>query len=239
MKKVISYSLWGNNPTYTIGAIKNAELASHFYPDFECWFYVHKDTVPHEIIEKLSSFKNTKIILREGDLKKNKPMMWRFESIDDPDVEINLSRDTDTRILRRELKAVYSWIHSGKLFHIMRDHPYHHHRIMGGMFGTRKIPGVEWKKLMDLQEQIGEKDYDQIFLARYIYNLVKKNALIHASFHKFETDSIDFPVSYDKDYRFVGEYVYSDESRTIEYNLCIKDALNKKNMLQDISNIYI
>ena len=34
MKKVISFSLWGKNPTYTIGAIKNAELASQFYPDF-------------------------------------------------------------------------------------------------------------------------------------------------------------------------------------------------------------
>mgnify|MGYP001420838220 CR=1 FL=1 len=29
-------------------------------------------------------------------------MTWRFESIDHPDVEINLSRDTDTRFLLRE-----------------------------------------------------------------------------------------------------------------------------------------
>ncbi len=36
MKRVISYSLWGDNPKYTIGAIKNAELALTYYPDFEC-----------------------------------------------------------------------------------------------------------------------------------------------------------------------------------------------------------
>mgnify|MGYP003333668585 CR=1 FL=1 len=29
-------------------------------------------------------------------------MTWRFETIDHPDVEINLSRDTDTRFLLRE-----------------------------------------------------------------------------------------------------------------------------------------
>jgi hypothetical protein len=150
-----------------------------------------------------------------------------------------LSRDTDTRILRREQKAVYYWIHTGKLFHIMRDHPYHHHVIMGGMFGTRKIPGIEWKKLMDLEHQIGEKDYDQIFLAKYIYNHIKENSLIHASFHKFEPHSVNFPDSYDKYYRFVGEYVYSDESRSVEYNLCINKSLKKNYILDDFSYLNI
>ena len=51
--------------------------------------------------------------------------MWRFETIDDPDVEINMSRDTDTRILLREKLAVDEWLASGKTFHIMRDHPHH------------------------------------------------------------------------------------------------------------------
>ena len=32
MKKVISFSLWGDNPKYTIGAIKNAELIDTIYP---------------------------------------------------------------------------------------------------------------------------------------------------------------------------------------------------------------
>ena len=54
MKKVISFSLWGNNPTYNIGAIKNAELAKEFYPDFECWFYIHEETVPFEYNKKIT-----------------------------------------------------------------------------------------------------------------------------------------------------------------------------------------
>lgn len=31
MKKIISFSLWGNNPTYNIGAIRNAEIAKDVY----------------------------------------------------------------------------------------------------------------------------------------------------------------------------------------------------------------
>ena len=62
--------------------------------------------------------KNVKVILKTGDLTKIKPMMWRFESIDHPLVEINLSRDTDTRILLREKLAVEQWLLSDKLFHI-------------------------------------------------------------------------------------------------------------------------
>jgi len=31
-KKIISFSLWGDKPMYTIGAIKNAKLAEEIYP---------------------------------------------------------------------------------------------------------------------------------------------------------------------------------------------------------------
>ena len=127
MKKVISFSLWGNNPTYNIGEIKNVKLAKDAYPDFECWFYIHKESVPQEIVDTLYSFSNTKIIFKTGDLNNEncKPRMWRYEAIDDLEVELVLSRDTDTRILLREKLAVDEWIQSNKLFHIMRDHPHH------------------------------------------------------------------------------------------------------------------
>lgn len=102
MKKVISFSLWGDNPTYNVGAIKNAEQALTIYPDFECWFYIHKDSVPADTINKLKNMSNTRIFFKTGDLNKIKPMMWRFEAIDEPEVEIMLSRDTDTRFLVRK-----------------------------------------------------------------------------------------------------------------------------------------
>ena len=217
MKKVISFSLWGNNPTYNIGAIKNAELAKDVYPDFECWFYIHQESVPEETIKKLQEFDNTKIIFKTGDLNKIKPMMWRFESIDDPEVEIMMSRDTDTRFLLREKLAVDEWLNSKTLFHIMRDHPLHNNAILGGMFGTKKIPQLSsWSNVIKNFNQSGHYQYDQDFLRDYIYPLIKNNSTIHASFYKMEPHAKNFPVKYCSNLRFVGEYVYHDDSHRIQ-----------------------
>ena len=34
--KYVSYSLWGNNPIYCIGAIKNMNQIKEIYPDWWC-----------------------------------------------------------------------------------------------------------------------------------------------------------------------------------------------------------
>ena len=217
MKKVISFSLWGDNPTYNIGAIRNAEDAKKWYPDFECWFYIHENSVPHETIEKLKLFKNTRILLKSGNLSNEdcKPRMWRFEAIDNSEVEIMMPRDTDTRFTEREKLAVDEWIASNTLFHIMRDHPHHTYCVLAGMFGTKKIPQLPiWINIMNLYSKTDNRMYDQDFLRDYIYPLVKDNSIIHASFHKIEQNAINFPIDYCSDFRFVGEYVYADETRS-------------------------
>jgi hypothetical protein len=213
MTKVISFSLWGNKPIYTVGAIRNADLAKHFYPDFECWFYIHKETVPQNVINELQTKSNVKIIFKEGDLNKIKPMMWRFEPIDDPNVELMMSRDTDTKFLLREKLAVEEWLKSDKILHIMRDHPWHNCRILGGMFGVKKT-NINWSQMFNNITQHSDRNYDQEFLANFIYPIYKNNSMIHASFLKYEKDCLDFPIKHEEDdYRFVGEYVYEDESR--------------------------
>lgn len=228
MKKVVSFSLWGDNPTYNIGAIKNAELAKEIYPDFECWFYIHKDTVPQETIDILNSFTNTKIIFKTGDLNNEscKPRMWRYEPIDDLEVEIILSRDTDTRILLREKLAVDEWLSSNTLFHIMRDHPHHNFCILAGMFGTKKIPQIpNWSNIINSYNKVDNRMYDQDFLRDVIYPLIKNNSTIHSSFHKMEHHAKDFPINYCSNLRFVGEYVYHDESRSIEHINILRNNL--------------
>jgi hypothetical protein len=218
MKKVITFSLWGNKPIYTIGAIKNAELVKDIYPEFECWFYIHQDTVPSDIIEKLQEFDNVKIILKSGDLNSTKPRMWRFEAIDDPEVYLIMSRDTDTRILLREKLAVEEWLNSGKLFHIMRDHPYHEYKIMAGMFGTKKIQKIpSWKTLIDNYVPTDSYLYDQNFLRDQIYPYIEDDVMIHASFNKYEKNCCSFPIKHCYEYRFVGEYIYEDESRNADH----------------------
>ena len=241
--KVISFSLWGNKPMYTIGAIKNAEFAKIIYPEFQCWFYIHQETVPQEIIDQLVNMKNTKIIFKSGNLSECKPMMWRFEAIDDDDVSIMLVRDTDTRFLLREKLAVDEWLHSEKLFHIMRDHPHHNFKILGGMFGTRKLSSLKnWKNIINTYIQHGNKNYDQNFLLEHIYPLIKNDSLIHASFNKYEEHCVSFPIEYDNTFQFVGEYVYEDDKRSNSHIIDLKKAYyhdRDANKIHWISSFYI
>jgi len=219
-KKVITFCLYGNIPRYTIGAIRNAELAQYIYPDFECWFYIHEETVHPEIINILKNMNNVKIIIKNGDLSKCKPRMWRFEAIDEPDVELMMSRDTDTRFWDREKLAVDEWLKSDKIFHIMRDHPHHNFYILAGMFGVKKTENIpSWSKLMNNIIQENGDNYDQDFLKNFIYPLIKSESIVHASFHKIENeDCLDFPIPFNEYLNFVGEYVYEDESRS-EYHI--------------------
>ena len=52
MKKLICYSLWGDDPKYTIGAIKNAEQIKEIYPGWIARFYCGT-SVPQDIVLQL------------------------------------------------------------------------------------------------------------------------------------------------------------------------------------------
>ena len=226
MKKVISFSVWGDNTKYLSGINENIKLVKQYYSDYECWFYIHEPTVPKHIIDLINNYDNCKIIYKNDSLQKGKPMMWRFEPIDDPDVEIMLSRDTDTRILMREKLAVDEWLLSENLFHIMRDHPHHNFCILAGMFGTKKIPQIpSWTNIINLYKKTDNRMYDQDFLRDYIYPIIKNNSMIHATFNKMEHNAKNFPINYCNDFNFVGEYVYFDESRSQEHINILKQSL--------------
>lgn len=227
--KVISFSLWGNDPKYNDGAIANAAMSELFFPGFECWFYLHYGTVPVKTINELLKYSQVRIIFKEGDLSNFdiKPMTWRFEAIDDPRVELMLSRDTDTRFLYREQLAVNEWIQSGKIFHIMRDHPHHNYKILGGMFGSRKIPNFNWGNSISKFPRFEDRNYDQDFLREIVYPLIQHSAIIHSNFIKFDYEIIrPFPIKYDAFFHFVGEYVYRDESRSEFHVNELKNFLN-------------
>jgi hypothetical protein len=228
-KKIISFSLWGDNETYNVGAIRNAGLALDFYPDFECWFYIHKESVPSSTLNQLSEFKNTKLIFKDGDLSdlSVKPMTWRFEAIDSPDVDLIISRDTDSRILYREQVAVNEWINSNRKFHIMIDHPHHNFNILGGMFGTKKIQGINWTQLISDFPRNSDRNYDQNFLKDIIYPNIKNDVLIHSNFYSYEGEvTTPFSIPYDSEYHFIGEYIYADETRSPNHVLELIKSLS-------------
>ena len=175
MNKIVSYSLWGTDEKYTIGAVKNAHLVQEHYPGWIGRFYCGK-SVPTKILRELQSVENTEVIEMEED-GNWEGMFWRFLAADSNDIV--LSRDTDSRITQREVFAVNEWIDSDFDFHIMRDHPYHGTAILGGMWGVRN--GI----LRGISQKISEYNkgnfwqVDQNFLREVVYPMVRDKAMVH------------------------------------------------------------
>lgn len=178
MKKIISFSLWGKNPIYTHGAIKNAELALEIYPGWLCRYYVGKD-VPLDIIERLIAFDNTELYIMNDVGGVALGTFWRFFAASDMDVDILISRDTDSRLNARERVAVDEWLASDKDFHIMRDHPYHNVPILAGMWGVRNGLLLDMVEDIDKYSKGDVWQVDQNFLRDCIYPKVKDDSVVH------------------------------------------------------------
>ena len=219
MKKLICYSLWGDDPKYTIGAIKNAEQIKEIYPGWIARFYCGT-SVPKDIVSQLDKLDAEIVYMpEEGDWS---GMFWRFSAIADPDVEVMLSRDTDSRLTKREALAVSHWLQTDKLFHIMRDHPEHNTQILGGMWGARKPIVQDINNLMKAYNKGDFWQVDQNFLREIVWPRILYTACVHDPFFA----KIPFP-SKRKEYEFVGK-IWNEKEETIkEHEVLLKIALEK------------
>jgi len=210
MNKVISYSLWGEDEKYTIGALRNAELAKSIYPDWKCIFYIGK-TVPKNIVKKLKSYNNTETIETDQD-DSWANMFWRFKTCYQKDIDVSIFRDTDSRLSLREKAAVDDWLFSDKTFHIMRDHPFHNFPILGGMWGYKKnnkYPMENLLKNFKVKNLYGT-DYD--FLGNVLYPIIKNDKLVHDEFF----DNKPFPIAR-QNKEFVGDVFDRNDVRHPKY----------------------
>jgi protein O-GlcNAc transferase len=210
MKKIISFSLWGDNPKYTVGAIKNADLALDIYPDWICRFYIGKST-PISIVNELKMKSNTEIIKMNEDGDWNS-MFWRFLPISEDDTDIMISRDCDSRLSNREKQCVYEFIESDKMFHTMIDHPFHG-GIMGGMWGCKKGILKEMKEYINNWNKTNNWQTDQSFLNTIIAPIVSDTILVHDSINlkNFTTQR--------ENYHYVGEPFESNEDRSEHWSV--------------------
>ena len=217
-KKVIAMSLWGNVPMYTIGALKNADLKNKYFPDWELWVY-HNNTVPQEILEKLTTA-GCKLI-NSPTIHSNSSscnMFWRFYPASDPNVERFIVRDADSRLSLRDVAAIDEWVDSGKDFHIIREHPAHSTAICGGMWGCLggSVPNI--KDLIDnylTQIDPGTIAIDQLFLANIIYpEYASKSSFVHDEFTSVK-EAHAVPIKRDlalDDFAFIGEAIDENDN---------------------------
>lgn len=233
MKKVLSFCLYGMDPRYTIGAVKNAELAQKYMPDWECRFYIAKN-VPQEIVDKLGSFKNVKII------KSNTPFNFtftleRFKVFSDPEVDVAVCRDVDGRISARDILCINEWISGRWDFHIIKDHPNGHSAVMSaGMWGARA------EALRDIEDEIehfltrpgvdrNQRGVDQEFLGERIYPKVRHSCLYHSIYYTQGLGGISDVRNFPSEERYPDNHIGAavDENDYYVYDVDIQAAKSK------------
>lgn len=210
--KIVSFSLWGENPNYTIGALKNAELVNEIYPGWISRFYCGT-SVPLDLKEELKSIPNTQVIDMQvpGDWT---GMFWRFYPASENDVDVFISRDSDSRVDLREKAAVDEWLASDKKVHIMRDHPFHGTFMLGGMWGAKKGAISDIKQKIEFFFKVNTWGVDQNFLNQMIYPHVQNDIFVHDEYFNFNNDKHKFPTPRIGS-NFVGQRVDHFENRQV------------------------
>jgi len=215
MKKIIAFSLWGDDPKYCVGAVKNARLAARLYPGWTCRFYVDKKTVPLVYILQILAMEDadSEVVDMPEGMDGWMGMFARFLPASENDVDVFISRDCDSRLSAREAAAVNEWLQGPKLIHVMRDHPEHSTPIMGGMWGAKR------GALPNLSEQIADYvsgdfwQVDQNFLREIVWPTNFHKVLAHDNWGRFPKASTKvFPTAREAD-DFVGSVIGPNEER--------------------------
>jgi len=190
---VISFSVWGSAPSYFYGLLDNCLIVKHKLPDFTCFVY-HNNSLPNNIKDILEQLGNVRLIhMNNTNDKRN--TMWRFLPAFYKNVNVFLSRDTDSRIEPKEIKAIQEWLKSDKNFHIIRNHPMHKRKILAGLWGCRNNI---LKPLFKCYLNYISKPYiqnnwivDELFLQQHVYpHVMKLNTVyVNASHNRYEPKS--------------------------------------------------
>jgi len=130
-KSTIAMSLYGSTPRYTMGAVRNAQLAPVLFPGWRLRFYCaprhSRLSVPDHVLSKLRALGAEVVHVDDRVAATLAPMIWRFMVADDDTSEVFMIRDVDSRFSQREAEAVHAWLSltPPSTFHCMRDHPWH------------------------------------------------------------------------------------------------------------------
>lgn len=222
-KHVFSYCIYGNQPKYCVGMIKNLQQIEKLFPFFEVWIHCGND-VPSKYIEQYKSFKNVNII--PYNTTGGRMMSYRFFSIDDPSVSVMIIRDADSRFQQRDIWCNHKFMQSDYSVFTIRDHPYHNRKIMGGQWGMKRIPEIHiqesYSKFQQEYKYVDQYRSDQDFIDRYVYDSPYSKTIAYTSYYahpKETTVPIDAPRNNKHD--FCGNVVLfrDDGSEYYEFSL--------------------
>lgn len=218
--KVFSFCLYGSKMKYIKGMHENIQIITSKFPGWMIWIYYGGEDTP---IREFYHYPN--VICIPGKYTDNQLMLDRFVAFDDKMVEIMFVRDADSRINERDEWCIREFINSPKLFHIVRDHPYHayyHTPILGGLWGIKKgcLPHFNIARAEEIyiQDRPNCRGFDQNFLGEIIYPKVGKDALIHGIAIEGHNETA-VPIPFTSEHIFCGQVIEYDESGR-EYHNC-------------------
>jgi tetratricopeptide (TPR) repeat protein len=185
-RNIVSISLWGNDPIYTLGAIINCVLIRLFLPGWSARFYVD-GSVKKACLTQIT--KQGGEIVRADRLHPDvPPMFWRFLVADDAEVDRFLCRDADSRLTVREASAISAWCASAMPFHVIRDHVLHCDPMLGGLWGGVTAANLAVAERIDaytsndsLWNSYGN---DQNFLKEMVWPDIRDVTLAHDEFYE-------------------------------------------------------
>jgi hypothetical protein len=118
------------------GLLKNIELYKEVYPDMKCYVYVVKDNVTTNMI---------KTIKKKGCIVRNCVDIpeWYKKILNilpyENENKLFLSRNSESRLIEREQKAIEKFTNQNFNLNIIRDNPNQHVQIPEGLWGAKNI----------------------------------------------------------------------------------------------------
>lgn len=220
--KVVSFCIFGNEKKYRQGLLENLNIISTYLTDYHI-FIVAGNDVDQEYLQKLN---HPFVTVIQKDYTGHELTLERFFIIDNKDVDIVFSRDSDSRITQRELWCIKQFENDKKFIHIIRDHKNHDQYIMAGMCGFNKINGrfplcmiemyKKFKQSFQKLEDLNKYGIDQLFLQNiYKTNLSK---LVHSSNVVYGTEkTLRIPIERSDKYDFIGNAIDFDDNNHAFY----------------------
>ena len=137
--KLISFTLFGQDPKYYVGAEKNLILQKNLLPDWSTRIYYHPsltDSSRFHVLQDLGAeLIDVSDEVRGGKHSIEFPYFWRFFPFEE-EGSLCIVRDLDSRLSNREVEYVRRWEESDRTFFIIRDHPWQS-PVPSGLFGMR------------------------------------------------------------------------------------------------------
>ena len=185
-QRVLSFSLFGDNPIYCETAILNAQAMPEVYPGWQMWVY-HDASVPEHVLERLRRYRVRVLDVHQLGIAHWPGTFWRFHAVSEPHVEKVQFRDADSLISSREAQWVQLWLESPQPFHVFRDWYSHLDLMLAGMWGAHApfLAGMsEWIEAhLKTRVELHPTHADQVFLAEVIWPKIAPYCLVHDTVH--------------------------------------------------------